>query len=72
MKLKALDLRKRVCKIPGMKIGYARVSTDEQNLAMQIDALRAAGCEVIHEDKASGVLNGRKGMTRSPERLRCR
>jgi DNA invertase Pin-like site-specific DNA recombinase len=37
------------------KIGYARVSTTDQNTAVQVEALRAAGCEVIREEKASGT-----------------
>ena len=36
------------------KIGYARVSTQEQNLARQIAALRAEGCDRIYREKASG------------------
>jgi len=37
-----------------MKIGYARVSTDDQNLDLQRDALARVGCERIYEEKASG------------------
>jgi len=41
--------------------GYARVSTTDQNLTIQIEALRKAGCEVIREEKKTGTT--REGLT---------
>jgi DNA invertase Pin-like site-specific DNA recombinase len=53
-----------------MKIGYARVSTQEQNLDLQRDALKAAGCGKVIEDTASGGKAERVGLVRARELLR--
>lgn len=45
-----------------MKIGYARVSTHDQNNALQVDALTAAGCDRIFTDEASGASIERAGL----------
>lgn len=47
---------------PGRLIGYARVSTQDQNPAHQHDALLAAGCDVIYEDRISGLSRSREGL----------
>ena len=43
-------------------VGYARVSTDDQNLSLQNDALEKAGCEKIYSDTISGSKSSRQGL----------
>ena len=54
----------------GEKIGYARVSTREQNLSSQVDALNNAGCIRIFTDKISGKEFKREGLTACLDYLR--
>jgi DNA invertase Pin-like site-specific DNA recombinase len=45
-----------------MLLGYARVSTDDQHLELQRDALNGAGCERLFEDRVSAVRAERTGL----------
>ena len=54
-----------------MQIGYARVSTQDQNLELQLQALTKAGCEIVFEDKISGSRATRPRLTRMVETLRA-
>jgi DNA invertase Pin-like site-specific DNA recombinase len=53
-----------------MRIGYARVSTADQNPDLQEDALQKAGCEKIFHDIASGAVDSRKGLSEAIEYAR--
>lgn len=51
-------------------IGYARVSTQDQNLKLQTSALKEAGCERLFEDKVSGTRRDRPGLECALDLLR--
>ena len=53
-----------------MKIGYARVSTKEQSLDMQVKALERAGCELIYQEKVSGAGRSRPEFERMMQQIR--
>ncbi|MGE4126240.1 MAG: recombinase family protein, partial [Pusillimonas sp.] len=53
-----------------MLIGYARVSTQDQNLDLQTEALTKVGCKKIYNDKISGSRAERPGLTKALEMLR--
>ena len=53
-----------------MFIGYARVSTHEQHLTLQTDALKQAGCQRIFEDRISGAGSDRPGLKSALEYVR--
>ena len=53
-----------------MLVGYARVSTQEQDLALQLDALHGAGCERVFEEKASGAQRDRPALKAALDYMR--
>ena len=53
-----------------MKIGYARVSTKDQNLSLQKDALIKEGCKIIFEEKARGAKADRSELQKMIDQLR--
>lgn len=54
-----------------MKLGYARVSTRDQNLDLQVDALKRAGCDRIYRDVASGAKTARPALDELLGQLRA-
>ena len=54
-----------------MLIGYARVSTEDQDLSLQREALKGAGCQRIYEEKSSGANRSRPELRRMLDQLRA-
>lgn len=53
-----------------MNIGYARVSTTDQNLDLQLHALKQVGCQKLFQEKISGSTRNRPELERLLEQLR--
>ncbi len=66
-----LTLSVNTARNAGRKIGYARVSTNDQNLDRQLDVLKQVGCDAIFCDKISGAKAGREGLDDAMAMLRA-
>ena len=63
---------KGICQMNnGQRIGYARISTGDQSLALQQDALQQAGCSLLYEDTASGKNTDRPELSNCLKALRA-
>jgi DNA invertase Pin-like site-specific DNA recombinase len=60
----------KACRRGHMRIGSARVSTDEQSFDLQLDALKKARCQRVFTDKASAVKGDRPGLANAVSHLR--
>ena len=56
---------------PGLALGYARVSTDDQNLTLQLDALKKGGCTRVFTDTVGGARLVRPGLAETLSHLRA-
>ena len=54
-----------------MLIGYARVSTEDQSLALQRQALAEVGCQKIFDDRVSGVIAARPGLSKAMKAVKA-
>jgi DNA invertase Pin-like site-specific DNA recombinase len=62
--IREMSAKPRKTALPGPLVGYARVSTEEQGTDPQLDELRAAGCDSVMEEHASGADRGRPVLAR--------
>jgi len=70
MRKKRLEKPVKKMSNKGLKIGYARCSTEDQNLSLQLEALKAAGCKKIYNEKISGKERERPELTNCLKALR--
>lgn len=68
--LQPLSASKEMSHRPAMKIGYARVSTEEQNLGLQLDALRYQGCTKLFQEKMTGTTKSRPVLNKAIKALK--
>jgi DNA invertase Pin-like site-specific DNA recombinase len=69
-RVRRMSIEKRSGQGKGFLIGYARVSTEDQNLEMQLRALKDVGCKRVFTDKASGNASDRTGLKEALSHLR--